>query len=133
MSTLAVATAGAATDAIATAVPTLVQDRVASRLFAQDPTLWGPDAEAEAAVRLAWTDLPRSSRPLVGEVAALRDELRTHGVDRVVLCGMGGSSLAPEVICATEGRDIVILDSSHPVSVRAALTDLERTVVVVSS
>ena len=133
MSTLAVATAGAATDAIATAVPALVEDRVASRLFAQDPTLWGPDAEAEASVRLAWTGLARSSRPLVGEVAALREELRAQGVERVVLCGMGGSSLAPEVICGTEGRDIVILDSSHPVSVRAALVDLERTVVVVSS
>ncbi len=57
----------------------------------------------------------------------------SDGVDRVVLCGMGGSSLAPEVICRTEGKNIVILDSSHPVSVRAALTDLDRTLVVVSS
>ena len=133
MSTLAVATAGAATDAVTAVVPTLVEDKVASRLFGRDATLWGPDAEPEASVRLAWTGLPRSSRPLVGEVAALRADLMTDGVDRVVLCGMGGSSLAPEVICATAGKDIVILDSSHPVSVRAALTDLDRTVVVVSS
>lgn len=133
MSTLAVATAGAATEASTTAVPALVEDRVASRLFAQDATVWGAAAEPEASVRLAWTGLPRTSRPLVGEVAALREELMTDGVDRVVLCGMGGSSLAPEVICGTAGKDIVILDSSHPVSVRAALTDLERTVVVVSS
>ena len=133
MSTVAVATAGAATDAVESVVPVLVADRVASRLFAQDPTLWGPAAEPEASVRLAWTGLPRSSRPLVGEVAALRDELMSEGLDRVVLCGMGGSSLAPEVICATEGREIVILDSSHPVSVRGALTELDRTVVVVSS
>ncbi|MCA1781291.1 MAG: glucose-6-phosphate isomerase [Dermatophilaceae bacterium] len=133
MSTLAVATAGAATEAITGALPALVEDRVASRLFAQDATLWGADAEPEASIRLAWTALHRSSRPLLGEVAALREELMADGVDRVVLCGMGGSSLAPEVICATEGNDIVILDSSHPVSVRAALTDLERTVVVVSS
>jgi glucose-6-phosphate isomerase len=133
MSTLALATSGAATDAITRAVPTLVTDRVASRLFARDPGLWGDAAEPEASVRLAWTGLHRSSRPLVGEVAALREELMTDGVDRVVLCGMGGSSLAPEVICATAGKEIVILDSSHPVTMRAALTDLERTVVVVSS
>jgi glucose-6-phosphate isomerase len=64
----------------------------------------------------------------------LRDELRGRGVDHVVLCGMGGSSLAPEVICATEGVELTVLDSSHPDQVRAALDDrLERTVVVVSS
>jgi glucose-6-phosphate isomerase len=133
MTTVAVATAGAASAAVTDAVPGLVADRVASRLFAMDHTLWGPEAEAEASVRLSWTGLARSSRPLVGEIAALREELMSDSVDRVVLCGMGGSSLAPEVICASEGTDIVILDSSHPQSVRSALADLERTVVVVSS
>ncbi|MGA8047432.1 MAG: glucose-6-phosphate isomerase [Dermatophilaceae bacterium] len=133
MSAVAVATAGAATAAVTDAVPGLVADRVASRLFGMDHTLWGPEAEAEASIRLAWTALPRTSRPLVGEIAALRAELMSESVDRVVLCGMGGSSLAPNVICATEGREIVILDSSHPDSVRSALQELTRTVVVVSS
>ena len=115
-------------------MPALVDDRFASRLFAQDATLWGPEAEAEAAIRLSWTGLPRSSRPLVGEVAALRDHLREQGLDHVVLCGMGGSSLAPEVICATAGVELTVLDSSDPDVVRAALADrLDRTVVVVSS
>ena len=63
----------------------------------------------------------------------MRDELAATGYDRVVLCGMGGSSLAPEVICATAGVPIVVLDSSDPDVVRGALTDLDRTVVVVSS
>ncbi len=133
MSTLDVAATGAAADAVASRVPVLVADRVASRLFAKDHTLWGEAAEAESAKRLSWTGLPRSSRHLVGEVAALRDELAATGFDRVVLCGMGGSSLAPEVICATAGVPIVVLDSSDPDVVRGALTDLERTVVVVSS
>src|SRR5690606_9978531 len=63
-----------------------------------------------------------------------RTELRAAGVDRVVLCGMGGSSLAPEVICGAEGLPLVVLDASDPDSVRAATGDaLERTVVVVSS
>ena len=56
------------------------------------------------------------------------------GIDHVVLCGMGGSSLAPEVICATYGVELTVLDSSHPDQVRDALADrLDRTVVVVSS
>ncbi|NUT10284.1 MAG: glucose-6-phosphate isomerase, partial [Nonomuraea sp.] len=39
----------------------LVADGVPARLAAGDPTLWGEDAEAEAAVRLGWLTLPRSS------------------------------------------------------------------------
>ncbi|NYG08394.1 glucose-6-phosphate isomerase [Phycicoccus badiiscoriae] len=133
MSSLGVVASGAAADAIATKVADLVEAKFASRLFAQDATLWGPEAESESAIRLSWVNLPRSSRPLLGEIAALREQLRGEGVDRVVLCGMGGSSLAPEVICATAGVDLVVLDSSQPDMVRAAITDLERTVVVVSS
>ena len=133
MTSLSVAAAGAAADAVTTHVPALVADRVASRIFEQDPTLWGPAAEEEAAQRLAWVRLGRTSRHIVGQIAALRAELTEQGVDRVVLCGMGGSSLAPEVICATAGVPLVVLDSSHPDVVRAAATDLQRTVVVVSS
>ncbi|QFG68741.1 glucose-6-phosphate isomerase [Ornithinimicrobium pratense] len=134
MTALTVEALGAAADAVERHLPDLVEERFASRLFAQDGQLWGPDAQDEAAKRLAWVDLPRTSRPLVGEIAALREELRERGVDRVVLCGMGGSSLAPEVICATAGRPLVVLDSSDPDMVRAAVQeDLERTVVVVSS
>ncbi|HSF98065.1 MAG TPA: glucose-6-phosphate isomerase [Ornithinibacter sp.] len=133
MSTLEVTATGAAAEAVTRHVPTLVADQVASRLFAKDHTLWGPAAEEESARRLAWTGLPRTSRHLIGEVAALREELSRAGYDRVVLCGMGGSSLAPEVICATAGVPIDVLDSSDPDVVRAALTDLDRTVVVVSS
>lgn len=133
MSALDVAATGAAADAVAAHVPTLVADGVAGRLFARDHTLWGQAAEEESAKRLAWTGLPRSSRHLVGEIEALKGELDGVGYDRVVLCGMGGSSLAPEVICATAGVPIVVLDSSDPDVVRGALTDLDRTVVVVSS
>ena len=125
---------GPAADAVTRHVPQLVADRFASRLFAKDASLWGPAAESESAVRLSWVALGRTSRPLVGEVAALRDHLAGQGVDHVVLCGMGGSSLAPEVICATAGVPLTVLDSSNPDTVRAALAEsLDRTVVVVSS
>jgi glucose-6-phosphate isomerase len=118
----------------AAAVAELVRDQVASKITAQDPTLWGADAESEAAKRLSWVTLADTSRPLVAEVEALRNELRAEGVDHVVLAGMGGSSLAPEVICATAGVELVTLDTTDPGQVRAALADsLDRTVLVVSS
>ncbi|MCA0145031.1 glucose-6-phosphate isomerase [Blastococcus sp. LR1] len=111
----------------------LLEDDVAARLVRKDATLWGPDAESEAAVRLGWLDLPATSRGLVAQLAELRAELAAEGIDRVVLCGMGGSSLAPEVICRTAGVPLVVLDTTDPGQVAAAMTDLERTVVVVSS
>ncbi|MDX6276820.1 MAG: glucose-6-phosphate isomerase [Nocardioidaceae bacterium] len=112
----------------------LVADKVASGIAAQDPTLWGAESEHEASIRLSWTSLPESSRPLVAKVAELRTQHLAAGRDHVVLCGMGGSSLAPEVICHTAGVEITVLDSSQPDYVRAALNDrLERSIVVVSS
>ncbi|KZB80741.1 glucose-6-phosphate isomerase [Amycolatopsis regifaucium] len=112
----------------------LVADQVASKLASKDATLWGPEAESEASIRLSWTTLHKSSRPLIGEIEALRTDLRSEGVDRVVLAGMGGSSLAPEVIAATEGVALTVLDTTDPGQVADALAgDLERTVIVVSS
>jgi glucose-6-phosphate isomerase len=112
----------------------LVADKVASGIHDQNPTLWGPDAEHEASIRLSWVGLAESSRPLVAEINALRDELRADGVDHVVLAGMGGSSLAPEVITATAGVGLVTLDTTDAGQVSAALAEkLERTVLVVSS
>jgi glucose-6-phosphate isomerase len=112
----------------------LVTDRVAGRLTAQDPTLWGPEAEAEASIRLSWTTLHETSRPLLPQIDALRAELHAEGIDRVVLAGMGGSSLAPEVITGTAGVPLVVLDTTDPHQVADALAgDLSRTVLVVSS
>ncbi|MGH3787159.1 MAG: glucose-6-phosphate isomerase [Pseudonocardiaceae bacterium] len=115
-------------------VDKLVAERVASALTDQDPTLWGPQAEPEAARRLAWVKLPETSRPLLATIEALRADLRADGIDRVVLAGMGGSSLAPEVICATGEVALTVLDTTDPGQVTDALAgDLERTVLVVSS
>ena len=98
--------------ALADAVGELVDDKVASRIAAQDATLWGPDAESEASIRLSWVGLAESSRPLLAEIDALRADLAAEGVDHVVLAGMGGSSLAPEVIAATAGVELVTLDTT---------------------
>jgi glucose-6-phosphate isomerase len=115
-------------------VEQLVAENVASKLAAGDPTLWGPEAESEASIRLAWTKLHETSRPLRGEIEALRAELHADGVDRVVLAGMGGSSLAPEVITNTAAVPLVVLDTTDAGQVADALEgDLSRTVIVVSS
>ncbi|MGH3866838.1 MAG: glucose-6-phosphate isomerase [Pseudonocardiaceae bacterium] len=119
---------------VAPLVDKLVDEQVASALANQDPTLWGPQAQPEAARRLAWVTLPETSRPLLATIEALRAELRSSGIDRVVLAGMGGSSLAPEVICATARVPLTVLDTTDPGQVADALAgDLERTVLVVSS
>ena len=132
--TLTVAARGAAQLAIDTHVPALVEQLVASRITAGDSTLWGPEAEPEASIRLGWTQAVSVSRPLVAEIAVLRDQLAERGISRIVLCGMGGSSLAPEVITRTAGVPLVVLDSTDPGQVASALGgDLSRTAVVVSS
>jgi glucose-6-phosphate isomerase len=132
--TFAIHASGAARAAIDETVPALVHDLIASRVTGGDATLWGPEAEAEAATRLGWVEAVSISRPLVAEIAALRDELHAKGVTRVVLAGMGGSSLAPEVIAQTSGVPLTILDSTAPGQVLAALDEgLEGTVLVVSS
>nr|WP_244637056.1 glucose-6-phosphate isomerase [Frigoribacterium sp. CFBP 13712] len=112
----------------------MVDDLVASGITAQNPTLWGPDAEDESAKRLGWTEAVVVSTPLIDQIAELREELAGKGVDHVVLAGMGGSSLAPEVITRTYGVELTVLDATEPGQVLTALADrLERTVLVVSS
>lgn len=120
--------------AVDDAVATSITDKVPARLAASDPTLWGPDAESEAAVRLGWVDLPASSRALLPQLAELREQVRAEGLDHVVLAGMGGSSLAPEVIAAVHGVHLTVVDTTDADQVRRALRDrTERTVVVVAS
>lgn len=134
MSTLSYDATGAAQKALELHLPVLVEDRIATRIFAKDHTLWGPDAEAESAIRLGWVEAATVSQPLVKDILELRDALRAEGVTRIVLCGMGGSSLAPEVIAGTAGVELTVLDSTDPDQVRAALADrLAETAIVVSS
>ena len=108
-------------------------DALPAAIVSKDATLWGPEASSEASIRLGWLDVTHASRPLVAEITDLRQQLLALGVDRVVLAGMGGSSLAPEVITSTYGVDLVVLDTTDPEQVEAAMSDLDRTVIVVSS
>ena len=124
------AEAAAYSDALAA----LVRDQVASRTFALDATLWGEAAEPEARVRLGWTDVGPAASELLPRIAALRAGFGAQGVDRFVLCGMGGSSLGPAVIAQWAGVDLTMLDSTDPAAVARCLKgDLARTAVIVSS
>jgi glucose-6-phosphate isomerase len=79
-------------------------------------------------------DTYERSRDLLPQLRQLREDLHRLGLDHVVLAGMGGSSLAPEVITRTLDKPLTVLDTTDPHQVRAALADrLERTVVVVAS
>ncbi|XVQ82727.1 glucose-6-phosphate isomerase [Microbispora siamensis] len=127
-------TLGDEVDAVNAVKDKLVAEGVPAALAAGDPTLWGPQAQSEAAIRLGWLSLPRTSRELLPEIAKLVERARAEGLDHVVLAGMGGSSLAPEVICATQDVPLTVLDTTDPHQVRRALADrLDRTIVVVSS
>ena len=99
------------------------EDAVA-RLWRRDPTLWSADPDTpELADRLGWLDLPETSPAALGSLEALRADVPFWFTD-LVLLGMGGSSLAPEVIARTmqgEGLPLTLVDSTHP----GALRDLE--------
>ena len=102
------------------------------RLKSKDSTIWGPEAQAEASIRLNWIDLPESSRDLLPQFDALAAKHRDK--KNVILCGMGGSSLGPEVIAQTFSKQLFVLDSTDPNYVAHALAfDLAQSVVVVSS
>ncbi|WP_432863136.1 glucose-6-phosphate isomerase [Microbispora rosea] len=127
-------TLGDEADAVQAVKDKLVAEGVPAALAAGDPALWGPQAQSEAAIRLGWLGLHRASRELLPEIATLVERARAAGLDHVVLAGMGGSSLAPEVICATEDVPLTVLDTTDPHQVRRALADrLDRTIVVVAS
>lgn len=131
---MTVSVSGVAAAAAERHVPELVASRFATRLGSGDATLWGPAAEPEASIRLGWVHASTVSRSLVADIVALRGEFIARGLTRVVLCGMGGSSLAPEVITRTAGVELVVLDSTHPTQVSRVLDHaIEETVVVVSS
>ncbi len=109
------------------------------RIWARDTTFWKPEPD-EISNRLGWLDLPRVMPDELERLRLLADEVRQAGVDQVVLIGMGGSSLAPEVFAQTfpGGENtprLLVLDSTHPARIQAIVDklDLQRTMFLVSS
>lgn len=89
-------------------------ERISRRIASKDPSIWGVEAAEEAAIRLGWVDLPEASRSLLPRLDALWAWARSEGISKVLLCGMGGSSLAPEVIARSYGKELIIVDSTDP-------------------
>jgi glucose-6-phosphate isomerase len=118
------------------------EERVVERLHARDDTLWGPAGQAEVADRLGWLDAPADARALLPELEELAAAVEAEGFTDVVLAGMGGSSLAPEVIWRhrlqsgrTGGLRLRMIDSTDPDAVATvdAATEPRRTLVLVST
>ena len=117
-------------------------ERFAQRVWQKDPAFWkpNPSEQKEITDRLGWltvTDTMRAALPRLGD---LRESLRGEGVRDVVLLGMGGSSLAPEVLRETFGvgaglPNLHVLDSTDPATISAVerAIDLAHTVFIVAS
>ncbi len=127
-------------DAVRERVAAAAEQRVAERVRAADATLWGPAGTPELANRLGWLTIAERMLEQLGEIEAFAAEVRQAGFTDVVLLGMGGSSLAPEVLRRSFGKRaghpaLHVLDSTDAEDILAvqAAVDLERTMFVVSS
>ena len=126
--------------AVAQRLVELERADVPKRIWGRDPTVWKPDPDTpEISDRLGWLNVGKMMAQQVKPLTAFAEEIRRE-FDRVVLCGMGGSSLAPEVLWRTFGQrtgfpTLAVLDSTDPRAVTAALAGgaLERTLFLVSS
>jgi len=105
-----------------------------ARIWERDPTLWTGSDEAKW---LGWLDEPMRMRSRLGDLQRFVEELAAPGqIDTFVLLGMGGSSLAPEVIKRSFGADSFhVLDTTHPAAVRrlADSLDLDATLFIAAS
>lgn len=100
----------------------LAVKRVIERIWKKDHTVWKP-GPGEIANRLGWLDSPLRMAPFLPEMEKFAGELRSEGFTHALLLGMGGSSLAPEVLRKTFGvtagfLDLAIVDSTDPGFVR---------------
>jgi glucose-6-phosphate isomerase/transaldolase/glucose-6-phosphate isomerase len=138
-------------DAMAALVASELQragaEQVERRVREGEPTLWAPAGTPEVADRLGWLTIARRMSSELPGLDAMREELLAEGVHDVVVLGMGGSSLAPEVLRRTFGRlgnatpeqiaapTLHVLDSTDAAAVRALrrAVDPERTLFLVSS
>ena len=109
-------------------------DKVTDRLANCDPTIWGESATKEAAIRLNWVNLPEKSRELLPQLDALSAWSREFRHEVFILCGMGGSSLAPEVTAQVYKKKLTILDSTDPAHVKSVLDqDSSKSCIIIGS
>ena len=107
------------------------------RFWHKDPSLWTRDGEE---TWMGWIDIVERQQKDLAAFKALAEDVKSAGFETVLLLGMGGSSLCPEVLSVTFGQQegfpwLHIVDSTDPVQVKAARdkVDLAKTLVVVAS
>ncbi|MDQ3721891.1 MAG: bifunctional transaldolase/phosoglucose isomerase [Actinomycetota bacterium] len=117
-------------------------ERVARRIWSKDDTLWGPAGQAEVADRLGWLTAHDTYGDQIDDLEAFAAAAADDGYTDCVMLGMGGSSLAPEVLrrsygaAAQHGRLCLhVLDSTDPGAVLAQerALDLSHTLFLVST
>jgi glucose-6-phosphate isomerase/transaldolase/glucose-6-phosphate isomerase len=134
--------AGPIAERVDAALVKLARDGVIAGLYARQASLWSADpaVQAKIANRLGWLTAPDWVVPALPRVTQFAERVRADGFTHVVLLGMGGSSLAPEVLRAVLGvtagwPSFQMLDSTDPGSVAAAdaSIDLGRTLFLLAS
>ncbi len=126
-------------DAVNAGLEEMAEQRVISRIWKHDHTVWKPDP-AEIGNRLGWLHIAEASKENLPRLKAFADQVRSAGYREAVLLGMGGSSLAPEVFSKTFGTaegflDLSVIDSTDPgliLSYTESL-DLGKTIFIVST
>ena len=123
---------GEHTAAFEAAVVRARDEHWAQRLFDRDPSLWSSDARVRAAIsdRLGWLDSPAHFSTQIAALEGFGEGIRDAGFSTAVVAGMGGSSLAPDILARTFGTaegwlELRVLDSTDPAAVAAVVDDLD--------
>jgi glucose-6-phosphate isomerase len=128
--------------AVADLLSRAVNEDWAGRIWNRDTSVWTADEDVAKLIanRLGWLDLPAHFGDEVETLEAFAKAVRDEGFDAALVCGMGGSSLAPDVLATSfpvgdGGITVRILDSTDPAAVAAATaaSDPARTLYVISS
>jgi glucose-6-phosphate isomerase len=134
--------AGSVEEPYRAALEALIREDAVGRLHRRDASLWKADPGHRKTIedRLGWLDGPAWLRGKAAELASFAAEVRAEGFTRVLLLGMGGSSLAPEVLAevmtpAPGAPTLEVLDSTDPAAIRNAEAShrLDHTLFLVSS
>jgi glucose-6-phosphate isomerase len=112
----------------------------AKGLWRRDPSVWSIDQSVQDAIRrrLGWLDSPALMLASVDRIRSVANEVRLAGFTDVVILGMGGSSLAPEVLRSVIGEQdgwlrLHLLDTTDPDAIRAVSTVPARTIYLLAS
>src|SRR5215471_18208872 len=132
--------AGTTSEALDTAFSQLERLRFAEALWGRRLDVWTPDraVQQKIADRLGWLDAVDFGTARRPQIEAFAQSVRVSGITDIVLLGMGGSSLAPEVFHRVLGRAdrlprFHMLDSTDPAAVRHAMSQAASSLFIVAS